>query len=39
MHNLYGKPGYEQITKELHQELTELQDLYKDPIESVLQKQ
>ena len=38
MHNLYGKPGYEQITEDLHRELTRLQEQYKDPIESQLKK-
>lgn len=32
MHNLYGKPGYEDITKELKAELSRLQEQYKDPI-------
>ena len=32
MHNLYGKPGYEEITKELKAELKNLQEKYDDPI-------
>jgi len=32
MHNLYGKPGREEITKELKAELKRLQVLYDDPI-------
>ena len=32
MHNLYGKPGYDDITKELKAELRHLQEQYKDPI-------
>jgi len=32
MHNLYGKEGYEEITKELKSELKRLQQKYEDPI-------
>ena len=32
MHNLYGKEGYEKITKELKSELKRLQQQYEDPI-------
>ena len=32
MHNLYGKDGYEKITKELKSELKRLQQKYDDPI-------
>ncbi|MDD2244150.1 MAG: DUF4976 domain-containing protein, partial [Dysgonamonadaceae bacterium] len=32
MNNLYGKPGYESITKELKTELKRLQEQYDDPI-------
>ena len=35
MHNLYGKPGYEEITKELKAELKNLQEKYDDPIREV----
>ncbi len=33
MNNLYGKPGYEKITKKLKEELVKLQKQYDDPIE------
>ena len=32
MHNLYGQPEYEEITKELKAELKRLQEQYDDPI-------
>ena len=32
MHNLYGQPEYEEITKELKTELKRLQEQYDDPI-------
>jgi arylsulfatase A-like enzyme len=32
LNNLYGKEGYDQITKELMQELKKLQEQYNDPI-------
>ena len=32
MNNLYGKPGTEEITKELKAELSRLQEYYDDPI-------
>ena len=32
LNNLYGKEGYDQITKELMQELKKLQEQYDDPI-------
>jgi arylsulfatase A-like enzyme len=32
LNNLYGKDGYDQITKELMQELKKLQEQYNDPI-------
>ena len=32
MHNLYGQPEYEEITKELKMELKRLQEQYDDPI-------
>lgn len=32
MNNLYGKPGYEKITEEMHAELKRLQEKYDDPI-------
>jgi arylsulfatase A-like enzyme len=32
LNNLYGKEGYDQITKELMQELKRLQEQYNDPI-------
>ena len=32
MNNLYGKPGTEEITKELKAELKRLQEYYDDPI-------
>ena len=32
MHNLYGQPEYDEITKELKMELKRLQELYDDPI-------
>lgn len=38
MHNLYGAPGYEQVTTDLLQELHRLQEQYADPIETELQK-
>ena len=28
MHNLYGKPGYEKLTKKLHKQLDKLQKKY-----------
>ena len=28
MHNLYGQPGYEKITTQLHQQLEDLQKQY-----------
>ena len=38
MDNLYGKPGYEEVTAQLKEELKRLQDQYKDPIESKIAK-
>jgi hypothetical protein len=32
MNNIYGKPGTEEITKELMAELKRLQEYYDDPI-------
>ena len=32
MNNIYGKPGTEEITKELKAELKRLQEYYDDPI-------
>ena len=32
MHNIYGKPGSEEITKNLREELLRLQEQYNDPI-------
>ena len=32
MHNIYGKPGMEEITKNLREELLRLQEQYNDPI-------
>jgi hypothetical protein len=32
LNNLYGKEGYDQITKELMEELKRLQEQYDDPI-------
>ena len=32
MHNLYGQSGYEEVTKEMMQELLKLQEQYDDPI-------
>ena len=32
MNNIYGKPGTEEITKELKTELKRLQEYYDDPI-------
>ena len=37
MHNLYGQPGYEQVTEDLRAELKKLQAQYQDPIEEKLQ--
>lgn len=37
MHNLYGQPGYEQVTEDLRAELKKLQVQYQDPIEEKLQ--
>lgn len=34
LHNVYGLPGYEKVTKKLKKELVRLQTLYDDPIES-----
>ena len=39
MDNLYGKPGYEEVTAQLKEELKRLQDQYQDPIESKLAAQ
>lgn len=39
MHNLYGKPGYENITVDLRKELLRLQTQYQDPIEEKLKAQ
>ena len=39
MHNLYGKPGYENITADLRKELLRLQTQYQDPIEEKLKAQ
>lgn len=36
LHNVYGQPGYERVTKKLKKELVRLQTLYDDPIESEL---
>ena len=36
LHNIYGQPGTEKITKELRKELHRLQGQYRDPIESQL---
>lgn len=36
LHNIYGQPGTEKITKQLHKELTRLQTQYHDPIEQEL---
>ena len=33
MNNLYGKPGYEKVTKRMMKELRRLQKQYDDPIE------
>lgn len=38
MHNLYGQPGTEKVTKQLRKELTRLQTQYHDPIEAELKK-
>ena len=38
MHNLYGTPGYEQVTTDLLQELHRLQEQYADPIETKLKE-
>ncbi|MCM1028106.1 MAG: sulfatase [Pseudoflavonifractor sp.] len=32
LHNLYGQPGYEEVTKQLMDRLKELQEQYDDPI-------
>ena len=32
LNNLYGKPGYDQITKDMMDELKRLQEQYDDPI-------
>ena len=37
MRNLYGQPGYEQVTEDLRAELKKLQAQYQDPIEEKLQ--
>ena len=34
MHNLYGKPGMERITRQLRKELLRLQKQYDDPIQA-----
>ena len=39
MNNLFGKPGYEEITNELKTELLKLQKQYNDPIEEKIAKQ
>lgn len=36
LHNIYGEPGTEAVTKELLDELHRLQKLYQDPIEQTL---
>lgn len=36
MHNIYGQPGTERLTKRLIKELHRLQDFYDDPIETTL---
>ena len=36
MHNIYGHPGTEKLTKRLLKELHRLQDYYDDPIETTL---
>lgn len=36
MNNLYGKPGYEEVTNHMRDELHQLQKQYDDPIESEL---
>lgn len=36
MNNLFGKEGYEEVTKELKEELKKLQAQYNDPIEEKL---
>lgn len=36
MNNLYGKKGYEKVTKKMHKELIKLQKQYDDPIEETL---
>ncbi len=38
MHNLYGEPGYEELTSQLKEELHRLQEQYHDPIEEELKK-
>lgn len=38
MNNLFGKEGYEEVTKELKEELKKLQAQYNDPIEEKLKK-
>ena len=36
MHNLYGKPEYKEVARELLEELQRLQKQYDDPIEAEL---
>ena len=38
MNNVYGQPGFEEVTKRLMDELHRLQEQYKDPIEGKLNK-
>ncbi len=38
MHNLYGEPGYEKVTRQLHKRLRILQRQYDDPIERQLRR-
>lgn len=38
MHNLYGQPGYEKVTEEMHVELDKLQEQYDDPIRFEMNK-
>ena len=35
MHNIFGKPGTEEITKDLKKEMLRLQEQYDDPIRNV----
>lgn len=32
LHNVYGQPGYEEVTRQMHAELDKLQEQYDDPI-------